>query len=122
MGGGIGGDIRIFMKQSSDECESWSESVRMSTLGGTHYLGADRIFQLPGGRILLPVFQSDTWFPFDAFCYYSDDDGATWHVSKTKMKLPGHGAQAPTIVLLESGSLLAVLRTSLGTLYKSYSH
>jgi len=77
---------------------------------------------LPGGRILLPVFQSDTWYPFDAFCYYSDDDGERWHVSKTKMKLPGHGAQEPTVVLLESGSLLAVLRTSLGTLYKSYSH
>ena len=116
------GDIRIFMKQSSNECETWSKSVQMSTLGGTHFLGADKIFQLPGGRIVLPVFQSDAYFPFDAFCYYSDDDGATWHVSKTKMKLPGHGAQAPTIVLLESGSLLAVLRTSLGTLYKSYSH
>ena len=38
------------------------------------------------------------------------------------MKLPGHGANEPTIVLLESGSLLAILRTSLGTLYKSYSH
>lgn len=120
--GGIGGDIRIFMKQSSDECETWSKAVQMSTLGGTHFLGADRILQLPGGRILLPAFQSDAWFPFDALCYYSDDDGATWHVSKTKMKLPGHGAQAPTIALLESGSLLAVLRTSLGTLYKSYSH
>jgi len=120
--GGIGGDIRIFMKQSSDECESWSKSVQMSTLGGTHFLMADRILQLPGGRILLPAFQSDAWFPFDAFCYYSDDDGTTWHVSKTKMKLPDHGAQEPTIVLLESGSLLCVLRTSLGTLYKSYSH
>ena len=116
------GDIRIFMKQSSDECETWSKSVQISTLGGTHFLMADRILQLPSGRILLPVFQSEARIPFDAFCYYSDNDGLTWHVSRTKMKLPGHGAQEPTIVLLNSGSLLCVLRTSLGTLYKSSSH
>ena len=116
------GDIRIFMKHSSDECETWSESLQISTLGGTHFLMADRVLQLPGGRILLPAFQSDTWFPFSAFCYISDDDGETWQVSRTKMQLPGHGAEEPTIVLLESGSLLAVVRTSLETLYKSYSH
>ena len=121
-GGKKGGDIRIFTKESRDECETWSQPVKMSTLDGIHFLMADRILQLPGGRILLPAFQSDAWFPFDAFCYYSDDQGVTWHVSKTKMKLPGHGAQEPTIVLLESGSMLCVLRTSLGTLYKSYSH
>ena len=120
--GGKGGDIRIFMKQSTNECESWSKPVQVSTLGGTHFLMADRVLQLPSGRILLPTFQSDEWFPFDAFCYYSDDDGKTWHVSKTKMRLSGHGAQEPSIVQLKSGSLLAVLRTSLGTIYKSHSH
>jgi len=119
--GGKGGDIRVYMKQSTNECELWSKPVQISTLGGTHYLMADRILQLPGGRILLPTFQSDAWFPFDAFCYYSDDDGKTWQVSKTKMQLPGHGAQEPSLVLLKSGKLLAVLRTSLGSVYKSYS-
>ena len=69
----------------------------------------------------MPTFQSDAWFPFDAFCYYSDDDGKTWQVSKTKMQLPGHGAQEPSLVRLKSGKLLAVLRTSLGSVYKSYS-
>ena len=120
--GGKGGDIRIFMKQSTNECESWSKPVQISTLGGTHFLMADRVFQSPSGRILLPTFQSDEWFPFDAFCYYSDDDAKTWHISKTKMSLPDHGAQEPSMVRLKSGSLLAVLRTSLGTIYKSHSH
>ena len=119
--GGKGGDIRIFMKQSTNECESWSKPVQISTLGGTHFLMADRVLQLPGGKILLPTFQSDAWFPFNAFCYYSDDDGRTWHVSKTKMKLSGHGAQEPSIVQLKDGKLLAVLRTSLGSVHKSYS-
>jgi len=119
--GGRGGDIRVFMKLSTNECESWSKPAQISTLGGTHFLMADRVLQLPSGRILLPTFQSDEWFPFDAFCYYSDDDGRTWQVSKTKMQLPDHGTQEPSIVQLKSGKLLAVLRTSLGTVYKSYS-
>jgi sialidase-1 len=119
--GGVGGDIRIFMKESRNEGESWSQPVQISSLGGTHFLMADRVLQLPGGRILLPTFQSARWLPFDAFCYLSDDDGKTWRVSKKKMKLPGHGAQEPSIVRLQSGKLLAVLRTSLGAVYKSYS-
>jgi len=36
---------------------------------------ADHILQLSSGHILLTMFQSDEWFPFDAFCYYSDDEG-----------------------------------------------
>ena len=120
--GQVGGDIRIFMKQSKDECESWSKPKQISTLGGTHFLMADRVLQLPSGRILLPTFQSNKYYPFDAFCYYSDDDGETWKISETKMKLSGHGAQEPTIVPLKDGSLLCILRTLLGTLYKSYSN
>ncbi len=115
-------EIRIFMKRSNDECETWSKPVQISSLPGVHYLMADRIFQLDSGRIILPVCQSDSGPPFDAFCYYSDDDGDTWQTSKTKMELSGHGAQGPSVVVLKDGSLLAILRTSLGTLYKSYSH
>ena len=115
-------EIRIFMKRSNDECETWSKPVQISSLPGVHYLMADRILQLDSGRIILPVFQSDSGLPFDAFCYYSDDDGDTWQTSKTKMELSGHGAQGPSVVVLKDGSLLAILRTSLGALYKSYSH
>ena len=117
-----GHEIRLFMKQSDNECENWSEPREISSLPGVHYLMADRILQLPTGRIILPTFQSDAWFPFDAFCYYSDDDGETWETSETKMELTEHGAQEPTVVHLKDGSLLAILRTSLGTLHKSYSH
>ena len=115
-------DIRIFQKESTDECEHWSESKPFPALPGVNYLMADRILQLDSGRIILPVFQSESWLPFDAFCYYSDDDGATWQSSKTRMKLPDHGAQEPSMVVLKDGSLLVMLRTSLGTLYKSYSY
>ena len=118
-----GREIRIFMKSSNDECETWSKSVQISSLPGVQYLMADRILQLASGRIILPVFQSNSGaFPYDGFCYYSDDDGETWQISKTKMKLPGCGAQEPSVAVLKDGSLLAVLRTSLGTVYKAYSH
>lgn len=117
-----GREIRIFMKRSIDECETWSKPVQISSLPGVHYLMADRILQLDSGRIILPIFHSDSGFPFDGLCYYSDDDGDTWQTSKTKMELSGRGAQGPSVAVLKDGSLLAILRTSLGTLYKSYSH
>ena len=73
-----GKEIRIFMKRSRDECETWSKSVQISSLPGVQYLMADRILQSQTGRIILPVFQSDSGaFPYDGFCYYSDDDGDT---------------------------------------------
>ena len=114
-------EIRIFMRRSEDECETWSEPVQISSLPGVHYLMADRILQLPSGRIILPTFQSDSWIPFDSFCYYSDDEGESWHTSRVRMQLPGHGAQEPSVVVLDDGRLLAVLRTSLGTLYRAHS-
>jgi sialidase-1 len=83
---------------------------------------ADRILQLDSGRIILPTFHSESGLPFDAFCYYSDDDGRSWGASETRMGLPGHGAQEPSVAVLRDGSLLAVLRTSLGTLHRSNSY
>ena len=55
MDGGKGGDIRIFMKQSTNECESWSNPVQVSTLGGTHFLMADRVLQLPRTAEIAPT-------------------------------------------------------------------
>ena len=116
-----GREMRLFMKRSHDECESWSEPVEIPALPGVNYLMADRILQLDSGRVILPAFQSASGLPYDGLCYYSDDDGETWHASRTRMKLPGHGAQEPAMAVLADGSLLAVLRTSLGTLYRSVS-
>ena len=84
---------------------------------------ADHVLQLESGRIIMPAFHSSHHRGnYKGFCYYSDDDGDTWQVSDNKMELPGIGAQEPSMVVLNDGSLLAAIRTSLGTVHKSYSY
>ena len=117
-------DRRICMKRSHDECETWSELEQVSTLPGFHCINNDHVIQLSSGRILVPTHQSDFYGKddhFQAFCYYSDDDGDMWHESDRNMDLPKRGAEEPSIVELKDGALLAVMRTSLGRVYKSYS-
>ena len=123
-------DHRIYMKRSSDECETWSEPVQISTRPGFHWINHDRILRLSTGRILLPTW----WIPqrgeggYIAFCYYSDDEGQTWTEAKGKVEIPEDkarglaGAQEPSIVELNDGSLFMVLRTNLAKIYKCHSH
>ena len=117
-------DRRIYMKRSRDECETWSEPTQVSTLTGFHCINNDHAIQLSSGRILVPTHRGEFYGKgdhFQAFCYYSDDDGHTWQASEEKMDLPKRGAEEPSIVELKDGSLLAVMRTSMGRVYKSYS-
>jgi len=117
-------DIRIYMKRSQNECETWSEAVQVSSLKGVHFLTAGRVLQMSSGRIVLPCHYGEVYGRGDhyqSFCYYSDDEGRTWHISEGKMDLPKRGAEEPSIVQLNNGSLLAVVRTSLGAVYKGDS-
>jgi len=117
-------DRRIYLKRSHDECETWSETEQISTLPGFHCINNDHVIQLSSGRILVPTHRGEFYGKsdhFQAFCYYSDDEGHTWQVSEGKMDLPKRGAEEPSIVELKDKSLLAVMRTSLGRVYKSYS-
>ncbi len=127
-------DMRIYMKRSLDECETWSEPVQISTRPGFHWINHDRVLRLSSGRILVPTW----WSPFkgrgdhyETFCYYSDDEGKTWKEGAGKVDVAEpreieltrslNGAMEPSIVELKDGSLLMVLRTNLGKVYKAYS-
>jgi sialidase-1 len=118
-------DLRIYQKYSDDECESWSESIQISPKDGVYFTNADHILIHSSGRILLPCHagpfygKGDHW---EAFCLYSDDDGESWSESSKKIDLPKRGAEEPAIVERRDGSLLAMLRTSLGLLYQATSY
>ena len=117
-------DLRIYMKRSTDECETWSDSRQISSLSGMNFTNCDHILQLRSGRILLPAHHGvfhGRGDHYQALCYYSDDDGQTWKPSEVRMDLPKRGAEEPSIVELQDGSLLAVIRNSLGAVYKSHS-
>ena len=118
-------DLQIYMNRSNDECETWSEPVKISSLQGMNFINPDHVFLHSSGRIILPAFNGTAYGEGDhyqAFCYYSDDNGFTWKFSEKKMDLPARGAEEPTMAELSDRSIMAVLRTSLGTLYKAYSY
>ena len=90
----------VFMKRSRDNCESWSEMVRISRPGwicNNH----GRILRLSSGRIVLPahtpVNNGVVGAPYSndchlhSFVYYSDDDFRTWKESEDTMTAPGRG-------------------------------
>ena len=57
-----------------------------------------------------------------SWCLYSDDEGKTWHPSRKKVDLPKRGAEEPGVVELKDGSLLSMMRTTLGKIYRSVSN
>lgn len=117
-------DRRIQMKRSADDCETWSDPMRVSSLDGFHCINNDHAILLGSGRILVPTHRGDFYGKgdhFQAFCYYSDDNGATWQHSDVRMDLPKRGAEEPSIVERGDGTLLAIMRTSLGTVHRSTS-
>jgi sialidase-1 len=117
-------DLRVYIKRSSDECETWGPIEQISPTGGVYFTNADHILQHSSGRIILPCHAGPIYGRgnhWKAFCFYSDDDGRTWEQSREKADLPQQGAEEPGVVERPDGSLFAVLRSTLGKLYATVS-
>ena len=54
-------------------------------------------------------------------CYYSDDNGRTWQECRNYVDLPLRGAEEPKIAELRDGRLMMIMRTQLGSVFKSIS-
>ncbi len=121
------GQRNTFMKRSKNECESWSEVVQISQ-PGWYCNNNDHALTLKSGRILLPahgVVGGGAYLggksTLESFLYYSDDGFRTWKRSADSMTAKGRGCHEPSIVELEDGRLLCLLRTTLGRVYQSHS-
>ena len=118
-------DLKIFLKRSKDECETWTKPVQISPFGGVYFTNADHNLMHSSGRIILPCHWGEFYGRgdhYNAFCLYSDDEGKTWHPSRKKVDLPKRGAEEPGVVELKDGSLLSMMRTTLGKIYRSVSN
>jgi len=78
------------------------------------------------GRMIIPIAKQvgAVWSKTDhslAGIIYSDDEGATWRECETWVDLPLRGAMEPHLEELTDGRLLMVMRTQLGSVFKSYS-
>ena len=118
-------DCKPYMRKSFNEGKNWGEAVPIAKFfPGYFTINNDRVIQLGSGRLLVPVaYTPNIWATphLNSFCFFSDDNGRTWFKGTNEVDLPGVGAEEPGLVELKDGSVLMILRTSLGYIYRSRS-
>jgi Tol biopolymer transport system component len=133
-----GGILLIFMRQHGHDartCYVWKsndEGISFSPLSEffpkqDFSLCNATIKRLDSGRLLLPASppvagQPTATGPYSAVVLYSDDDGQSWQVSRSRITLPKRGAMEPHVEQAADGRVLMVMRNQLGKLYFSQSN
>lgn len=116
--------------RSTDEAKSWSAPVTCITDPvGYYVVNNDRLVQLKSGRLLIPAARhllkgEKGFFPGQALCAISDDNGSTWRLSDSLLSVPPtvkSGLQEPLVLELLDGRVLMLCRTSDGAQYRSLS-
>lgn len=127
-------DMRIVIRRSSDEGETFGEEVYCSPRVGYFVINNDRALRLSSGRIVIPAAEHVPTFDGGerphmsaaaTTVFYSDDDGCTWKEAATQLTLSGirsaAGLQEPGLVELAGGLLYGWARTDLGVQYEFLS-
>ncbi|HID94863.1 MAG TPA: exo-alpha-sialidase, partial [Candidatus Latescibacteria bacterium] len=110
-------DCRLYMRKSADEARTWSKKVCTIPQEGYYVVNNDRIIQLSSGRLLVPAAHHpcpdgtvNTWSSRGvSMCFFSDDNGQTWHKSRTELNGPEgsrSGLQEPGLIELKDSSIL----------------
>jgi sialidase-1 len=114
----------VYFKVSTDRGKNWGNLTKINTIEGYNTMNNNRVI-VANKRIIIPVgYTTDVNHYADrmgVFCYYSDDHGKSWSVSKTL---------ATTIPLMEPGvvqigkssELLMVIRSTAGRIVISRSN
>ncbi len=127
--------VSAYLCWSRDECKTFSDPVTIFSRSAHISGSSGDVRQLSTGRIVVPVcymtgkaLQDDgkgkNLAPTNnsvAGSFYSDDDGKTWAECDSYLYLPMRGAMEPKIEELKDGRILMVMRTQLGSVFKSYS-
>jgi hypothetical protein len=130
-----------YIRFSEDECRSFSPAVQVIPEPGYYVVNNDRVVQLSGGRLIVPVayhrmrgpseLQYDALLPGEnrsitpraeplfamaalIFYYFSDDGGRTWLESLTsyyRCFADGCGLLEPGLIELNDGRLWSWTRT-----------
>jgi len=90
------------------------------------YISNACIVRLASGRVIIPIQTSegDMWSKNERChvrVFYSDDDCRTWVFGQQNISLPMRGAMEPFVAELKDGRLIMVMRSQLGSMFKSYS-
>jgi hypothetical protein len=128
-------DCRPIMRISTDEAQSWSEPRHVGDAPGYFVLNNDRVIQLQGGRLVVPLafHRSRATDPKNyrsldmraiALWYWSEDEGKSWQEADDWWALPartGTGLQEPGVVELADSHLFSWMRTDQGAQFGCYS-
>ena len=127
-------DMRIALRRSKDEGETFGEVTYCSPRTGYFVMNNDRAIRLSTGRILLPAAEHVPTFGKDeklsmssatATCFFSDDDGVTWQENAAPLMLSGirsrSGLQEPGLIELQNGVIYGWARTDLCMQYEFLS-
>lgn len=123
-------DCRAHVRFSTDETESWSERSLCIPREGYWVLNNDRVIQLSSGRLVMPValhpMLEGKWSGRGiSTCFLSDDDGRSWRQCQSELFGPedcGSGLQEPGVIELKDGTLMMLMRTTMGCQYRSWSY
>lgn len=118
---------RIF-RRSDDEGRTWSAPVPITHEG--YMTGCnDRLRALGSGRLVTPLHCTDDWRSHYLYTRvaWSDDHGQRWQIGPplTLPRVEGSGESGcweGDIAERGDGSLLLVMRTAMGTLFRAESH
>ncbi|GEP89452.1 BNR repeat-like domain-containing protein [Chitinophaga terrae (ex Kim and Jung 2007)] len=112
----------VYYKVSKDNAQTWGEPKKINTLQGYHVINNSRVVKL-GDRLILPVaYTVDINKYYDkqgVFCYYTDDYGSTWQMSKTLASTVP--LMEPGIVAISATELIMTLRSNNGKILFSRS-
>lgn len=120
-------DCIPMMRISKDETKTWSEAVPCITdKQGYFVLNNARVIQLENGRLIMPValhqIPGGKWKDkADLYCYYSDDNGSTWHSSSQVPDQSTIITQEPGVIEMKDGRIMMYIRASGGFQQKSFS-
>ena len=125
------------VKEAADDCRpymrvrqgdgTWGPRVCLVPELSYNVVNNDRVIQLAGGRLLVPVArhacQGETEFESNAktFCLISDDGGNNWREGQPVEPTEGIDYQEPGLCELADGRVLMNIRTTGGSQYFTYS-
>jgi hypothetical protein len=97
-----------FVHISDDHGRSWRETCRIDTAPYDGGYGMRGACELPDGDLLLPLSDVPHWRV--VFVVRSSDEGKSWGRPVEVANVPGKEFEEPSLIRLESGRLLMLLR------------
>lgn len=121
---------KVFYRRSADEGRTWTDQFLVTPYPGYTLVHNDKLLSLKDGRIIA-MAEHKEYLPSSAdhsgyvgMCFYSDDNGHSWHPSKNKVDLyqtQKVEVQEADAVELKDGRLLMFARTYSGHPVRAYS-